>query len=220
VVSWGTAVSLGTLLPAASRPPNVYLTPANVRGLVQAEVGLPYGGGVWTWLGSVLGEGGQELEVDRLTAETPLFRPYLAGSLADAAATGAWTGLTAKTSASDLAASGLEGVLFDLKQGRAALPVAFDEVTLLGGGSQNPVLPAWLASALGCRVRSLSSLGGGTAGAAATAGIALGLASGWEEAARRWGLESGETVEPDGAKVAFWEERFGRWLAFTGRGGG
>jgi len=219
VVSWGTAVSLGTLLPAASRPPGVYLTPANVPGLVQAEVGLPYGGGVWSWLGGVLGEGVQALEIGSLTAETPLFRPYLAGSLADAAATGAWTGLTAKTSAHDLAASGLEGVLFDLKRGRAALPVVFDEVTLLGGGSQNPVLPAWLANALGCRVRSLPSLSSGTAGAAVTAGVALGLAPGWHEASRRWGLEPGVAVAPSGAQAALWEERFGRWLTFAGQGG-
>jgi sugar (pentulose or hexulose) kinase len=216
VVSFGTAVSLGILLPPA--PPaegalaGVFLTPAHDPRFRQAEIGLPFGGGVWTWIEGLFGQAAAAICDEDLTDQAPLFLPYLMGSLTDPAASGSWIGLNPSSTPRMLAATGLEGIVHDLLAGRSRLGTALPSAILTGGGTRSPVLAQWLADALACEVEVAAAGETGAAGAAMAAALGVGVAGDWGAAVRAFCPPSSEVRRPRPPHTDRWQRRHRRWL--------
>lgn len=104
-----------------------------------------------------------------LSAESPLFLPYLTGERTphnNPAATAGFFGLTAGHDRADLAAATLEGVGLGLLDGIDALETVAPppgDITLIGGGSKSPLWARMLADITG---RTLIRRAGGDVGPA------------------------------------------------------
>jgi xylulokinase len=111
-------------------------------------------------------------EVRGPQAQTPIFLPYLSGERTpynDPYARGAFFGLSAETTAADLAYAVLEGVAFAFADGKDALLESggkLGDVSVTGGGARLPYWGSILASALD---HPLTYREGGEVGAASGA---------------------------------------------------
>ncbi|CAN5596424.1 xylulokinase [soil metagenome] len=93
--------------------------------------------------------------------------PFLSGeraAIASASSTGAWIGLTTRTTREHLARAAVEGVAFTLARAVALLDDSTDVIRLTGGGARQPLLPQLLADVTQrpvevIRLRSPSALG-------------------------------------------------------------
>ena len=146
---------------------DILLTEAGVFNLAAAAEGcyinvVPFlnAGNVHKWMAGVLGrkDGAPDYETvstflksSVLGSHGVLFLPYLVGErfpVLDPNARGCFFGITAETTAADLARSCLEGVAFSLHQGLEQLPDTPASVSLIGGGGQEPVWCQLLADVL------------------------------------------------------------------------
>ena len=159
-------INLGTSGWVAAVSEDILLTEAGVFNLAAAAEGcyinvVPFlnAGNVHKWMAGVLGrkDGAPDYETVStfLKSSVPgshgvLFLPYLVGErfpVLDPNARGCFFGITAETTAADLARSFLEGVAFSLHQGLEQLPDTPASVSLIGGG-QEPVWCQLLADVL------------------------------------------------------------------------
>ncbi len=128
-------------------------------------------------------------DYDDLTAEAILsptgaqglfWLPYLMGERTphlDAAARGAWVGLTAKHQRSDLIRAILEGVCYsqrDCLEIIRGLGAPVTNVRLSGGGARSPFWHQMFADIFGCRVVTLATQEGSAFGAALLAQVGTG----------------------------------------------
>lgn len=164
-------INLGTSGWVATVSGDILLTEAGVFNLVAATEGcyinvVPFlnAGNVHKWISGVLSRtaGGADYEhVSALLQQsTPgshgvLFLPYLVGErfpVLAPDARGCFFGLTAETSAADLARACLEGVAFSLRQGLEQFAMPPASVSLIGGGGREAAWCQILADVLGYEI--------------------------------------------------------------------
>jgi xylulokinase len=172
------------------------------------------------WFRNVLMPG---TDYNDLTAEATLspagaqglfWLPYLMGERTphlDAAARGAWIGLTAKHQRSDLIRAILEGVCYsqrdclEIIQGLGA-PVT--KVRLSGGGARSPFWHQLFADIFNRRVVSLETQEGSAFGAALLALVGTGEYKSAREACAAV-IKEVEVKDPDAGAAGFYERGYG-----------
>ena len=161
-------INLGTSGWVVAVSDDILLTEAGVFNLAAAAEGcyinvVPFlnAGNVHKWISGVLGrtDGAPDYETVSalLKSSVPgshgvLFLPYLVGErfpVLDPESRGFFFGMTAETTAADLARACLEGVAFSLRQGLEQLPVPPTSISLIGGGGREAVWCQTLADVLG-----------------------------------------------------------------------
>lgn len=160
--SFGTALSIGTLVDAGAPPiAGTFRTPSVVGGLDNVEIGLPSGGvlhpHVDAWFRA---PGGLPSPSD------PIALVGFAGTLMHPASTGAIVGITLSTSPETLAAVVWEGVVLELMAGFSRLPGVDPSALKVTGGAATPRLCGWLADALQLPVEVAEPAAYGALGAA------------------------------------------------------
>jgi xylulokinase len=163
-----------------------------------------------------------ESAYDDLTADATLappgahglfWLPYLMGERTphlDAAARGAWIGLTAKHQRADLVRAILEGVCYSQKDGLEiinGLGVRPDLVRLSGGGAKSPFWHQLFADIFNERVVTLETQEGSAYGAALLALVGTGEYSSVAELCHK-ALHETETKEPGADAAAFYQRRY------------
>jgi sugar (pentulose or hexulose) kinase len=132
-----------------------------------------------------------------------LYFPYLAGAQApepDPAARGAFVGLTARHTASDLALAVIQGAAYEMERVRQAaerLTGAIDELTVVGGGAR---IRRWLqikADVAGRPVTVAPREEAALLGAALLAGAGAGVYDSLPAAVDAANAERGPAIEPD-----------------------
>ena len=160
-------INLGTSGWVAAVSDDILLTEAGVFNLAAAAEGcyinvVPFlnAGNVHKWISGVLGHKDGAADYEAVSAllknSVPgshgvLFLPYLVGErfpVLDPEARGCFFGMTAETTAADIARACLEGVAFSLRQGLEQLPVPPASISLIGGGGREAVWCQILADVL------------------------------------------------------------------------
>ena len=160
-------INLGTSGWVAAVSDDILLTEAGVFNLAAAAEGcyinvVPFlnAGNVHKWIAAVLGGTGGAPDYETVSAllerSVPgshgvLCLPDLVGErfpVLDPNARGCFFGMTAETSAADLARACLEGVAFSLRQGLEQLPLPPASISLIGGGGREAVWCQLLADVL------------------------------------------------------------------------
>lgn len=94
----------------------------------------------------------QMVEASTAGAGGVFFLPYLVGErypVMDSVIRAGYLGITAETTAADLARSALEGVAFSIRQGLASLPHQPAHISMIGGGAQDLAWCRLLSDVLG-----------------------------------------------------------------------
>lgn len=159
-VSFGTALSMGTLIPSnAPVTPGTFRTPSAFRGLDTIEVGLPAGG--------VMAHsfGGPRQRVCLPPVDGVMCVPYFGGSLLDPGQTGRFVGLDTRVDMEQLYAAWLESLVLELAYSRERLAPGVGPIGLCGGGATQQ-FAEWLSAAMQADVVDLSSSECGVFGAA------------------------------------------------------
>lgn len=220
-------INLGTSGWVASVSQEVLLTEAGVFNLAAAAEGhyinvVPFlnAGNVHGWVARTFAGGDYTAAGALLRASVPgshgiFFLPYLNGErfpVLDPDIRGAYLGITPETAPADLARAALEGVAFSLRQGfdqLDAAPSGADTISLIGGGSQEPVWCQLLADVLDHELlvfrdgEYLSCLA-----AAAAARLGLGELSSYRDFTQSLrSRELGVTVSPDPEAAALYARR-------------
>jgi sugar (pentulose or hexulose) kinase len=177
------------------------------------------GGGVVEWLRGVLPAAVGDAALATLVAGSPpgadrlLFLPYLRGERApvwDAAAAGSYVGLRADHCTGALARAALEGVAFNLRQIREALPPhdRHQSIRATGGPAR---LAAWntiKADVLQSPVTTMVETDSASLGAAMVAAIAVGAFTDVRGAAASM-VHSQSITEPNSATSGLYDELYG-----------
>ena len=172
------------------------------------------------WLHDLLGAGYETL-LDAAGAWPPgaeglLFAPYLAGERTpypDPDVRGAFTGLDLRHDRGALTRAVLEGVSFGLRDSLELLrELGVDPVAgrVSGGGARSDLWLQIVASVLGLPLERTAVEEGSAFGAALLGGVAAGVFSSAEEAVAAC-VRVRETVEPDPAWAASYEEGYARY---------
>ena len=140
-LSLGTAFSLGVV---SQQPASgiVFASPSARSGWVHVEVGIPWGGGLFPWADEMFGR------PKPLFPDSPLFRPYVRGSLDDSRATASWMGIDRPCAPGEMSAAVREGVAFELRRLAARLPHKFSCVRVTGGADADELVCQSIADAL------------------------------------------------------------------------
>lgn len=201
-VSFGTALSMGTLVPSnAKNVAGTFRTPSALRGFDTVEVGLPAGGVMAKNLGGPLSD------VTLPPVGGVMCVPYFSGSLVDPRATGRFVGLDVSTDLSALYAAWLESLVLELVFCRDRLGRVEGSVGLCGGGA-TVQFAEWLATALEVPAVYFSSKECGLFGAALLSMQYLGNA-----AAPLEPLEHHIVHPKSGAR---WRDRIARYSRLVG----
>ena len=171
------------------------------------------------WYAGITGKSAAELTGelgDRLKAPTSVtFLPYLSGERTphnDARIRGVFTGLGHESSQAALTQAVLEGVAFAIRDNLEALKSAgtdISRVTAIGGGSRSKYWLAAIATALGVPVDIPQDGDFGAAFGAARLGLIA--ATGADPVAVCTAPQTEETIEPDAALAAAYEEAYARY---------
>jgi xylulokinase len=213
----GTSEVLGLISATRAGAPGIVLFPP-WQGINLHAGPTQSGGASLAWLARILGQSPSALSAAardaRLTRETPLFLPHLAGERAplwDPSSRGAFAGMTGAHGAADLALSVMEGVAF---AGRLALEAIEESgarrVDLLlhgGGGAASDTWCQVRANALGRRMRRAAAPECGASGAMVIAAVASGVAPDLAGAARALVAHDREFA-PDPALAPLADARF------------
>ena len=152
-------------------------------------------------------------------SEGLLWFPYLMGERTphlDAAARGAWFGLTASHTRAHLIRAILEGVAFSLRDSLEifrGLEVPITQVRLSGGGSRNPFWRQVQADIYGQELVTLRTSEGSAYGAALLAAAGSGIFSSVEEACRRT-IEVREKTAPRPTERAAYDRYYDVYRSF------
>ncbi len=202
-----------------------------VPGLYAPNGTMQFAGGAYQWIRNNIclmeayeaGNAGkspydfmnEEVSKSPVGANGILFLPYFLGERAprwDMCATGAFVGLTARSTRADLLRSVIEGVSLNLSVILEILRQHMDigELVILGGGAKGKPWREILASALNARLRVPALLDeAGAMGAAVNAGVGAGIYSGYGAIERFLDFEDVQDPDPaDAAKYAELREKF------------
>jgi len=190
-------------------------------GLLFANAGLNATGATAAWAAAMLA-GGDVARLEALaasappSADAPLLLPYLGGGeRTDAAAVGAWHGLSLAHDPPRLARSVYEGLTFALRElvdgfRSAGLPIA--GARLGGGGSRGVFWNGLKADIWGLPVRAAAHADAAALGAAMLAGMGIGLYRDLGDATAR-AVRLGPEQAPDTTHAALYAELYGCWRA-------
>lgn len=155
-------------------------------------------------------------EESAIGAEGLYFLPYLMGERtphADPLARGAYVGLTARSTKSDIIRATLEGVTFGMRDSLEIIrgmdiPVA--EIRVSGGGAVNPFWKRMQAEIYGQSVAELPFHEGGAFGAAILAMVGTGFKRNVEDAAAQI-VKTQASIAPDAAAVKTYTRHYEVW---------
>lgn len=226
VVGGVVAVTISTaaqVLTAVDRPlaagwGKLTFHPHAVPGTLYALGSVFTGGLGLRWLSRLLADADLG-RLSALAAEVPpgaggvVFLPFLSGSgspqwYRDASAS--FLGLRIGTGRGHIVRAVMEGVAYNLRENLEvlrSLGVPVQRVHLGGGGSASPVWRSLMAGVLGTAVHPCLEREAAGIGAAALAGVGVGVFAGVREAAQAL-ARTGEPVRPDAAEVARYQEMY------------
>jgi len=153
-----------------------------------------------------------------LSADSPLFHPFLFGSATQPDARGAWLGLTGWHTRADLVRALYEGVVFEHRRHIDRLRAAgarFDRAILSGGGSRSEAWCRMFADGLGVPVSVSACEETGALGAAIAAGVAAGLFADLETGVAAM-VRTSRRYEPTGAYEALQAARYRLYCDLAG----
>jgi L-xylulokinase len=161
----------------------------------------------------------QALEADLagpVTADAPLFHPFLYGSPYEGPASAAFLGLRSWHSRADMLRAVVEGVVFNhrfhVDALRSRFPVTRAGIT--GGGSSRPRLAQLFADALGLAVEVPRTTEASALGAALLAAVGIGLAPSLD-AAVSGACRIDARYEPNPAQHAALSERYAHYIGLA-----
>ena len=177
-----------------------------------------------SWWAGVLGADDLAAEQSAVSREklgrNPIFfLPYLMGERTphnDAAARGAFIGMSMDSTRAELTQAVLEGVVFGLRDGLEAASAAALTVsrsTIFGGGAKSPLWREIVANVLDLELEVPETEQGPGMGAAILAAVGCGAFPSVQEAASQLFRVSGHTA-PEAALVEAYNERYERYKAF------
>lgn len=213
----GTSEVMGLLSPIRTGEPGVITFP-DWQGISFHAAPTQAGGASLGWLARLLGQSPAALAAQAapITAQTPLFLPHLQGERAplwDAAARGAFAGLTFATGPADLAAAVLEGVAFSARLALDALErsaaLTPDLLHHGGGGAASDHWCQIRADALGKPLLRMQGTDPGAMGAAVLAGAGSAAMPDLAEAARSL-VQPDRLFTPDPDRQCA-DDRFALW---------
>ncbi len=157
-----------------------------------------------------------ENEETRLGENHVYFLPYLMGERSphnDPAARGAFIGMTMDTTRSEMTQAVLEGVAFALRDSlevAKSLGIELTRTKICGGGAKSALWKKIIANVLNLKVDMMESEEGPAMGGAMLAAVACGEYASVEEIAEKL-VKAADTVEPEEALVAKYEDRYARF---------
>lgn len=179
----GTSEVLGILSGAVMPQAGIIVFP-EWRGMRLHAAPTQSGGAALDWVARITGRGVEEVagSVPVPAADGPLFLPHLQGERApiwDAAARGAFAGITGRHGPDDLAAAVMEGVAFSARLAFEALEQSAGVRPALlragGGGFASDAWAQMRADVLGRPVARVAGRDPGAMGAAVMAGVGCGI---------------------------------------------
>ena len=153
---------------------------------------------------------------DKLGNNHVYFLPYLMGErspINDTNARGTFVGMTMDTSRADMTQAMLEGVAFAIRDSfevAKSLGITIERSKICGGGAKSPLWKKIMANVLNVKLDILESEQGPGMGGAMLAAVACGEYASVEECCDKL-VKVVETVEPDPAIAAWYEERYQKY---------
>lgn len=153
---------------------------------------------------------------DKLGNNHVYFLPYLMGErspINDTNARGTFVGMTMDTSRADMTQAMLEGVAFAIRDSfevAKSLGIQIERSKICGGGAKSPLWKKIMANVLNVKLDILESEQGPGMGGAMLAAVACGEYASVEECCDKL-VKVVETVEPDPAIAARYEERYQKY---------
>ena len=154
---------------------------------------------------------------DKLGENHVYFLPYLMGERSphnDSNARGTFIGMTMDTSRADMYQAVLEGVAFAIRDSlevAKSLNIPITRSKICGGGAKSPLWKKIFANVLNISLDIIESEEGPGYGGAMLAAVACGEYASVEEAAQKL-VKVVDTVEPDPAIAAKYEERYRKFV--------
>ncbi|MBE5875802.1 MAG: xylulokinase [Lachnospiraceae bacterium] len=154
---------------------------------------------------------------DKLGENHVYFLPYLMGERSphnDSNARGTFIGMTMDTSRADMYQAVLEGVAFAIRDSlevAKSLNIPITRSKICGGGAKSPLWKKIFANVLNISLDIIESEEGPGYGGAMLAAVACGEYASVEEAAEKL-VKVVDTVEPDPAIAAKYEERYRKFV--------
>jgi xylulokinase len=218
----GTSEVLGIISPAVNPTPGVVVFPA-YDDIVLHAAPTQSGGAALQWLSALLDKTPAELSVLAAEAEpcpaVPLFLPHLQGERApiwDAYSRGAFARIDASAGAAEMTRSVMEGVAFSVRWAFQALEQSSGHAVSLanisGGGARSDTWCQIRADALGFALQRVAVPQPAALGAALLVGLGTETMSSMGEAVRQL-VRFDRTFEPQAARRAYYDEKFGHFQA-------
>lgn len=171
------------------------------------------------WMDEIIGTKDYGKEQEPITAlgeNHVYFLPYLMGERSphnNPNARATFIGMTMDTTRADMTQAVLEGVAFALRDSlevAKSLGIKLERTKICGGGAKSPLWKKIIANVLNLKVDVIESEEGPALGGAMLAAVANGEYASVEEAASRI-VKITDTVEPDPALTAKYEERYNQF---------
>lgn len=168
------------------------------------------------WMDEIIGTkdyAKEQKDITGLGENHVFFLPYLMGERSphnDPNARGTFIGLTMDTTRADMTQAVLEGVAFALRDSfevAKSLGIPIERTKICGGGAKSPLWKRMIANILNVKVDILENEEGPSMGGAMLAAVACGEYENVEAAAAAI-VRVVDTVEPDPALAAKYEERY------------
>lgn len=153
------------------------------------------------------------ITTDKLGRNHVYFLPYLMGErspINDTNARGTFIGMTMDNNRADLTQAMLEGVAFGIRDSLEVakkLGITVERSKICGGGAKSPLWRTIMANVLNIKLDIIESEEGPSMGGAMLAMVACGAYSSVEEVCAKL-VHVVDTVEPDAALAARYEERY------------
>jgi xylulokinase len=173
------------------------------------------------WFINTIGKGMTSAKVQRIAQNSPkgshglFFHPFVKGSPNfDPLFRGAFIGLTAKHSISDLARAMLEGTCYSLRDAKEILDLAAMSENkrlqyryfALGGGTKSSFWTQMVADVLGVDITLLTSASPAL-GAVIMAGIGVGIYDGYKDAVKIW-MKKAKTIKSDPVAIEDYKKHY------------
>ena len=168
------------------------------------------------WMDEIIGVGdyaSEQKAIEKLGENHVYFLPYLMGESSphnNPNARGTFIGMTMDTTRADMTQAVLEGVAFALRDSfevAKSLGIRIERTKICGGGAKSPLWKKIIANVMNIKVDVIESEEGPALGGAMLAAVACGEYKNVEEAAARL-VKIVDTIEPDSALAAKYEERY------------
>ena len=162
--------------------------------------------------------GAEQALIGELGENHVYFLPYLMGERSphnDPNARGCFIGMTMDTTRADLTQAVLEGVAFALRDSlevAKSLGIKISRTKICGGGAKSPLWKKIIANVMNLKVDVIESEEGPAMGGAMLAAVACGEYESVADAAAKI-VKIVDTVEPEPALAAKYEERYARFKA-------